>query len=202
MAEVNETKAEVTEAKQKSKTERYKEHLQKIVYQQLGMKVSKDKAWNLFKAIQHGTVEFVVNLPAEEGTVGEGTGEEGRTRERTLPLAGVGTFKILETKPRGSKAGLDKEGKPIEGATAWPCVPRFRFYPSSKVDQYIEWKYGLGDHTDVKEEHYGIFAPDLEPEKPAKATKKAKKSKTEKKAEAAAMNEPEAPAEADAFDDL
>lgn len=201
MAEVNETKAEVTEAKQRSKTEQFKEHLQKIIYQQLGVKVSKDKAWNLFKAIQHGTVEFVVNLPVEEGT-----GEEGKTKERTLPLAGVGTFKILETKPRGSKAGLDKEGKPIEGATAWPCVPRFRFYPSSKVDQYIEWKYGLGDHTDVKEEHYGIFAPDLEPEKPAKAPKKAKKGKTEKKAgdaaDTAAMNEPEEPAEADAFDEL
>lgn len=137
----------------RSKTEVFKEHLQLIIYQQTGKKVSKSKAWEIFKAITHGTVEFVLNLPKE-------TEED----ERKLPLAGVGTFQILETSPRGSKAGLDKDGNPIEGATPWPCVPRFRFYPSSTIDTLCEFKYGLGDH-EVTEKHYGLFTEDaVEPD--------------------------------------
>lgn len=134
--------------KDRSKTEVFKEHLQLIIFQQTGKKVSKSKAWEMFKAIVHGTVEFTLNLP-----------KESDEDERKLPLAGVGTFQILETSPRGSKAGLDKEGNPIEGATPWPCVPRFRFYPSSTIDTLCEFKYGLGGH-EVNEKHYGLFTED------------------------------------------
>ena len=67
----------------------------------------------------------------------------------------------METSPRGSKAGLDKEGNPIEGAVPWPCVPRFRFYPSSTIDTLCEYKYGLGGH-EVNEKHYGLFAEEVE----------------------------------------
>lgn len=139
--------------KDRSKTEVFKEHLQLIIFQQTGKKVSKSKAWEMFKAIVHGTVEFTLNLP-----------KESDEDERKLPLAGVGTFQILETSPRGSKAGLDKEGNPIEGATPWPCVPRFRFYPSSTIDTLCEFKYGLGGH-EVNEKHYGLFTEDaVEPD--------------------------------------
>lgn len=126
--------------KKVSKTDLYKQHLQRIIYQQLGVKVSKDKAWQLFKGVQKGTLEFVTKL-----------------EDHKLPLAGIGTYEIIETKPRGSKAGLDKDGKPIEGAKPWPCVPRYRFYPSSVIDDLVEKAYGLGDHDDVKEEHYGLY---------------------------------------------
>ena len=135
--------------KERSKTEVFKEHLQTIIYQQTGKKVSKSKAWEIFKAITHGTVEFVLNIP-----------QENEGDEKKLPLAGVGTFQILETSPRGSKAGLDKEGNPIEGAVPWPCVPRFRFYPSSTIDTLCEYKYGLGGH-EVNEKHYGLFVEDV-----------------------------------------
>lgn len=138
MSEIKEVK-EVKEAKGVSKTDAYKVHLQKIIYQELGVKVSRDKAWNLFKSVIHGTVEHVLNI-----------------EDRKLPLAGVGTFEILETKPRGSKAGLDKDGNPIEGAEAWACVPRFRFYTSSVIDKLVEHSYGLGDH-DIEEKHYGVY---------------------------------------------
>lgn len=131
--------------KEPSKTDVYKKHLQMIIYQELGVKVSKDKAWGLFKAIQHGTVEFVLNL-----------------EDHRLPLAGVGSFEVIETKPRKTKAGLDKDGNPIEGAEVWPCVPRYRYYPSTVVDGLVEKTYGLGDHDDIKVEHYGLYATDSE----------------------------------------
>lgn len=128
----------------RGKTDLYKEHVQRIIEQELGEKVSKDKAWTLFKAIIHGTVEFTLNQ-----------------EDLKLPLAGVGNFEILKTKPRGSKAGLDKEGNPIEGATPWEFVPRFRFYPSVAVDRVVENSFDFGDH-DIEPKHYGIYVEDLD----------------------------------------
>lgn len=148
---------EATVATPSTKTDDYKVHLQKIVYQELGIKVSKDKAWSLFKAIIHGTVEHIIHI-----------------QDKKLSLSGVGTFQVLETKPRGSKAGLDENGKAVEGAEVWPCVPRFRFYPSSVIDNLVEKSYGLGNHEDLEEKHYGIYRPE-EAEQGAEDKKAAKK---------------------------
>lgn len=172
MSEVKET----VEKKELSKTDAYKVHLQKIIFQELGVKVSRDKAWSLFKGVIHGTVEHVLHID-----------------DKKLPLAGVGTFEILETKPRGSKAGLDKDGNVIEGAEAWPCVPRFRFYPSSVVDNLVEHSYGLGDH-EIDEKHYGIYKEDI-----TDAVETPKKVATEKKEE---VKSEEPAAEVDEFDGL
>lgn len=171
-------KEETKEVKERSKTDLYKEHIQKIIFQTLGVKVSKDKAWSLFKNVIHGTEEFVLNI---EST----TDEEGKKSGKKLPLAGVGTFCILETKPRGSKAGLDKDGNPIEGAKVWDCVPRFRFYPSSVTDKMIEQVYGLADHG-VEIEHYGLYASEQVVEEEPKSEKK-----TAKKAEVKETVEPD-----------
>ena len=151
------------ETKEVSKTELFKEHIQKIIYQQTGKKVSKSVAWGLFKAIYHGSIEFAINQ-----------------EDKKVPLSGVCTIEILETKPRGSKAGLDENGNPIEGAEVWPCVPRARFYPSSVVDKYVEYKYGLGNHEDVVEIHYGIYKTDDAPaESEAEETAEAPAESTE-----------------------
>lgn len=141
MSEVKEVKSVGVE-KKVSKTEQFKVHLQKIIFQELGVKVSKDKAWNLFKAVILGTVEFTL-----------------KDADNKLPLAGVGTFEVLKTKPRGSKAGLDEEGNPKEGAKVWPFVPRMRCYFSSVVDKMLEQFYGLEDHG-VEMKSYGIFRED------------------------------------------
>lgn len=132
--------AEAQEAKAPTKTDLLKKNMQAIIKQTLGVKVSKEKAWELFKATMHGTVELTMNV-------------EGKS----IPLSGVGTFEVLETKPRGSKAGLDKDGNPVEGAKVWDCVPRFRFYPSSTIDKMLEQAYGFADHG-IETKHYGIFA--------------------------------------------
>lgn len=139
----------------------------------------------MFKATIHGTVEYVTNI---EGDL------------QRLSLAGVGTFEILKTKPRGTKAGyvekviVDAEGKPVldeagketkeqvkdETLKVWPFVPRFRFYPSSNIDNLIESKFDLGDH-DLKEvKHYGLYAP---AEEVVEAAPEAKAPKADKKAE-------------------
>lgn len=170
---MSEVKNETVETKELTKTDAYKVHLQKIIHQELGIKVSRDKAWGLFKAIIHGTVEHVINL---EGA------------EKKLPLAGVGTFEILETKPRGSKAGLDKDGNPIEGAEAWPCVPRFRFYPSSVIDNLVEFSYGLGDH-DIEVKHYGVYKTEEAVEAKAEEVNDAVEAKAEEEAKAPAADD-------------
>lgn len=155
------------------KTELFKQHIQKIIYQQLGVKVSKDKAWNLFKATELGTIQFVL-----------------KQDDKKLALSGIANFEVLETKPRGSKAGLDKDGNPVDGAKVWPCVPRFRMYPSSVVDKLVEKAYGLGDHDDVELKDYGIYVEgDALAEKTSKKEDK-EDTETAKDAEPD-MNEPE-----------
>ena len=139
--------------KKVSKTDIFKQHLQKIIFQELGVKVSKEKAWNAFKAIQYGTVEHVLHL-----------------EDKRLSLAGIGAFEILESKSRGQKAGLDKEGNPIEGAEVWPCVPRYKIYPSSVVSAMVEKAYGLGHHDDLEDKHYGIYREDTVEETPVEET--------------------------------
>jgi len=164
-----------TEVKEVSKTEQFKEHLQKIIWQSTGKKVAKSTAWELYKNLFHGTVEFVLN-----------------DEDKKLPLAGVATFEILETKPRGSKAGLKQvvkeDGSKVweedPDAEAWDVVPRFRVYPSSVIDTLVEYKYGLGGHS-VEEKHYGIFKPDEETEAEFKAKDTAKKADKDKAAKVA-----------------
>lgn len=175
--------AKASSAGGSDKTDLFKQHIQRIIYQKLGVKVSKDKAWDLFKAMIHGTVEHVIHLD-----------------DKKLSLSGVGSFEILETSPRGSKAGLDKDNNPIEGAEVWSCVPRFRFYPSSTIHARVEKSYGLGNHDDLKEQHYGLYSeeePEGKKEPAKKDAKKVDKPEAKKKS-----NEKKEPAKKDGFDEL
>lgn len=158
MSEENkETTAEA--AKEQSKTDAFKEHLQKIIKATAGVKVSKATAWNLFKDIILGTVEFTENQPLEKAE----EGDEESLGVRRLPLAGVGAFEVLNVKPRASKAGLKKneagEWVRDESLKVWPYVPRFRFRPSSKISERLEKVFGLAEH-DIEIAHYGKFASD------------------------------------------
>jgi hypothetical protein len=151
------------EAKELSKTDLFKAHLQKIVKDVTGNRISKSAAWDLFKDIIAGTVEFVENQPLEKADGEDNLGT------RRLPLAGVGSFEILNVKPRGTKAGLRKneagEWVPDESLKVWDYVPRFRFYASSKISERLEQVFGLEDHgAEIK--HYGLYRQgDAEPAK-------------------------------------
>lgn len=126
-------------------TNLFKEHLQEIIKQRLGIEVSKFDAWNLFKDITHGTVEYTYNLD-----------------NMRFPLAGVGVFEVLKTSPRGRK----KED-------GWEYVPRYRFYPSTAIDKLLEQILGFKDH-EIDVNHYGIFKTDIESDKVKKKLKDSK----------------------------
>lgn len=94
------SKREPTEGEQK--TDLFKKHLQKMIKDKFDIKVSKDTAWQFFKEIQEGTLQFVVSQ-----------------EDKRLPLSGVGVFAVIAAKTRGN----DKEdGRQV--------TPRYRFYPS------------------------------------------------------------------------
>lgn len=107
----------MTEKPKTNRTTLFKEHLQKIVQEKLNVKISRDKAWDLFKSIINGTVEFVL-----------------RDAEQTLPLSGIGKFMIRKSKPR---AQLDEAGNPVP-APEGTFIPRFRFYPSSRIQDLVK----------------------------------------------------------------
>lgn len=150
--------------KEASKTDLFKAHLQKMIKDVTGEKVAKSTAWDLFKTIILGTVEFVENQELEKDEKDESYGA------RRLPLAGVGSFEIIHCKPRGTKAGLKKNEKgewvKDENGKVWPFVPRMRFYASSKIDDRLEQVFGLADHgEEIK--HFGLFLKEEQDAEPA-----------------------------------
>ena len=107
-----------------SKTDNFKEHVQKIVSDTLEVEVSKEKAWKLFKNLERGTMQFVA------------VDEDNR-----LPIAGVGIYEIVFSKPTGKKAGMvkDENGNEIKDPTleVWNYVPRYKVRPSSTVKEEL-----------------------------------------------------------------
>lgn len=108
-----------------SKTDLFKEHIQKIIEDSLGVKVSKVKAYELFKDIFYGIIDFVIE-----------------DSENNVSLIGLGKFQIYKSVPKMSKAGLDKNGNPT-GEKAWDFVPRFKFRESAKVAEQLAKHYGF-----------------------------------------------------------
>ena len=103
-----------------NKTENFKEHIQKIIGDTLGIGVSKEQAWKLFKNIEKGTMQFVAF-----------------DDDNKLPLAGVGTYEITFSKPTGKKAGLVKNesGEEVKDDTleVWKYIPRYKIRTSSSI---------------------------------------------------------------------
>ena len=179
----------------KTKTDQYKEHLQSIILNATGHKVSRETAWSLFKDIIHGTVQFTT-----------------KQENLALPLSGVGKFQVLKTTPRGSKAGLMKDENgtwvPDPKGTAWEFVPRFRFYPSIAIDRGLEDLFGYGDHEGIEHKDYGIYAegvevPVVEESEESEATEEAPPAKEAKKPDLKPVPDPEPEEEAEFdFDDI
>ena len=131
-----------------SKTERFKEHVQKIVSDTLGVEVSKEKAWNLFKNIERGTMQFVA------------LDEDNR-----LPIAGVGTYEIVFSKPTGKRAGFikDENGNEVKDPTleVWNYIPRYKVRTSSTIENELYNIFKCPGHT--KEVNYlGTLKEDKE----------------------------------------
>lgn len=126
-------------------TEVVKRHIQLIIKDTLGVNVSKQKAWELYKDIMWGMAELTTVID-----------------QHNIPLAGVGKYKINHSKPRGAKAGLDKNGKPFPGMKAWDYVPHFKFYPSTAVKTYIEQLLGFEELESSLKFHGILVSEDAE----------------------------------------
>lgn len=103
-----------------SKVDHFKRHVQLILEDELGVTVSQQKAWDIYKQITKGLVEFTV-----------------KSGDHELSIAGIGKYRIHHSEPRGLKAGLDKNGNKIPGAKVWEYVPRFKYTPSTAITNFI-----------------------------------------------------------------
>lgn len=103
-----------------SKVDYFKRHVQLILEDELGVSVSQQKAWDIYKQITKGLVEFTV-----------------KSGDHELSISGIGKYRIHHSEPRGVKAGLDKDGKKIPGAKVWEYVPRFKYTPSTAIMNFI-----------------------------------------------------------------
>lgn len=93
-----------------------KEDLQEVLvakFAELGVKVSKENAWKVYKAGQDAIIETCL-----------------KDKEMACSLSGIGRFEIMKAKPRKSKVGV------VE------FIPRLRFRPSSRVNEALEQALG------------------------------------------------------------
>jgi len=97
-----------------TKTDAFKQKLQKEFGEVLGTKISKDKAWALYKAGMATVVDFVVD-----------------DKDLCLALSGVGKFEVLKKQPRKVQGRTPK----LEGKI--PFLPLFRFRPSERIKNYL-----------------------------------------------------------------
>jgi hypothetical protein len=141
-----EVEVEVGDEKTPSLTEQFKIYIQKRYQTILGTRISRESAWLLYKQSVHASANFVLNLPKES---------------QRLSLAGVGTWEIIQAKartPEEEKLGFN---------------PRFRFYPSSKIQKNVEIFYGL-EQGEIRFEEPQAPAPKKEAAKPAPKKEAAK----------------------------
>lgn len=81
------------------KTELFKAHLQDIFEEYTGQKLSKATAWSLWKALQRGTLRFVLEQ-----------------EDKKLSLAGIGKFQVMYSSPK------NEQDKPIPRFKYYPST--------------------------------------------------------------------------------
>lgn len=134
----------MSEDKVRSKTEEFKIALQAKVTEVLGEKVSKQKAWDLFKELTKTPFSFILANYEEAGKPEIVPG--CKLKELEVPLAGVGTFKVI---PVGKNEKFSVKG---------------RWYISSAIDRAIKERLGFADGSDeaveVDEDPVEVDAPE------------------------------------------
>lgn len=130
----------MAEEKVMSKTETFKATLQDKVLEVTGVKVSKQKAWDLFKAFVKTPYEQIIATYEAAGKPAITYG--AKLDELTLPLSGVGSFRIIT----------------VGGADHVSIKPRF--YVSSSIENGV--KSALGFETSEKEVTEETASDDLD----------------------------------------
>lgn len=120
------------EEKVRTKTEDFKARLQAVLAEKFGIKVSKQKAWDIFKAMAKAPFETVLANYDAAGRPAIHYGE--KHKELELPLAGIGTYAVITT-------GKAEEFK-VTG----------RLYLSSAIQHNIRVALGFEDDSDGGDE--------------------------------------------------
>lgn len=130
---------EIKEEKIRTKTEEFKIALQAKVTEVLGVKVSKQKAWDLFKEVMKSPFSFILGNYEEAGKPEIVPGAKIKALE--VPLAGIGTFKVI---PVGKDEKFSVKG---------------RWYISSAIDKAIKERLGFAVAEEGAEEADGTEEP-------------------------------------------
>jgi len=109
-------------------TKAFQDELARVASETLGVKVSRAKAWALYKNTTNATVEFVANQ-----------------KDTKLSLAGIGRFYINKSKPRG----MHGKKPALEGKV--PFIPHFRWRPSDTIKNKLLLKLCKFDAKAEKE---------------------------------------------------
>lgn len=141
-------------------TDTFKTHIQKILEQNLGITVSKDKAWNVFKLLIKSTIHYVVQIPPDA---------KGNS---TLSIAGLFKIQIQRKQPKGVKAGyppiMDASGRRVAGYKSerdpnlpvWAFVPRLKVTMSTAIQRAVETFFNLPTKEREEFASAGIFLED------------------------------------------
>ncbi len=111
----------------------FKEYNKQTLSDFLGIKLSEDDAWSLFR--------FIYRIPLRYLTSESEDFFVDNLGHLSIPLPSVGRFRIMATQPQGQKVRLVKEGE---------SYPRYKFYPSESIESEVEAIYGLADEEGMR----------------------------------------------------
>jgi len=113
-------------------TEGFREFVNKEVNNVTGLNLKPEQAWAIFRIAYKIPMRFLFTLPdSEVDSYGD----------KSIPVPGVGQFKIYRAKPTDTKK-VQKNGDVY--------YPRFKFYPTSAIISEVEKHFGITDSETEK----------------------------------------------------
>ncbi len=97
-----------------------------------GVEMDEDTAFSLYRLVSKIPLRFLISLPDEEKDV---------YGDKSIPVPGVGKFKIYNAKASGRKEKLVGSGE---------SYPRFKFYPANSIESEVEVAYSIADEDSKK----------------------------------------------------
>ena len=108
-------------------TEQFREYVREMMSEITGLELKQEHAWIMFRKAYKAPMRFLLDLPESE---------VDSYGDKSVPIPGVGQFKIYRAKP--------KDGKQVgKGEEAY--YPRFKFYPSNAIAAEVEKHFGVAD---------------------------------------------------------
>lgn len=107
----------------------FRSYLKETASDVIGLPLDERQALTIFKVLMRTPLRFLMTLEEEDFDP---------NNERSLAVAGIGKFKIINTVAQGKRKSLVGEGE---------AYPRYKFYPSSIMEHEVEMLHGIGDEN-------------------------------------------------------